>query len=160
MIHKFLRASYLSPKIWFLYKTTALIRSISAKGGFCDGLLIDHYKQPSDDKRISFFLTAPFFSTKMKTCQPEALLDEGFHGRAALVGSMAFFVAKKKFNLQKSFYLFIAMTDQWLYEANNVLLNLYRNHLLFSCFFLKCYSNFNECWGQCCEIVICKIWHQ
>ena len=44
--------------------------------------------------------------------QPEALLDEGFHGRAALVGSMAFFVAKKKFNLQKSFYLFIAMTDQ------------------------------------------------
>jgi len=30
----------------------------------------------------------------MKTSQPESFLDEGFHGRAALVGSMAFFVAK------------------------------------------------------------------
>ena len=27
----------------------------------------------------------------MKKSQPEALLEEGFHGRAALVGSLAFF---------------------------------------------------------------------
>ena len=44
---------------------------------------------------LLLFFVPPYFSTKMKTCQPEALLDEGFHGRAALVGSMAFFVAKK-----------------------------------------------------------------
>ena len=158
MIHKFLRASYLSPKIWFLYKTTALIRSISAKGGFCDGLLIDHYKQPSDDKIISLFLTDPLFQH-----QNENLPTRGsFRWRISWKSSSGWlhgiFCCQKKFNLQISFYFFFAMTDQWLYEANNVLMNLY--HLLFSCFFLKCYSNFNECWGQCCEIVICKIWHQ
>ena len=42
-----------------------------------------------------FFLTGPpLFSTKMKkglTSQPEALSDEGFHGTAALVGSLAIF---------------------------------------------------------------------
>jgi len=45
-------------------------------------------------KESLFFNCPPFFSTKMKTSQPEPFLDEGFHGRAALVGSMEFFVAK------------------------------------------------------------------
>ena len=43
-----------------------------------------------------FFNRPPWFSTKMKNSRraiqtPEALLDEGFHGGAALVGSMASF---------------------------------------------------------------------
>ena len=40
-----------------------------------------------------FFLLTPLFSTKIKirsTRQPDALLDEGYHERAVLVGSMAF----------------------------------------------------------------------
>ena len=44
-----------------------------------------------------FFLTGPpLFSTKMKkglTSQPEALSDEGFHGTAALFGSLVFFIS-------------------------------------------------------------------
>ena len=37
-------------------------------------------------------------------------------------------------NLQKSFYLFIVMTDQWLCLANNVLLNLSQSFVVFMLF--------------------------
>ena len=41
------------------------------------------------------FLTGPFVqyqNVKMPTSPPKALLDEGFHGTAALGGSLAFFL--------------------------------------------------------------------
>ena len=44
---------------------------------------------------VIFLTGPPLFSTKMKkglTSQPEALSDEGFHGTAALVGSLPFFI--------------------------------------------------------------------
>ena len=44
--------------------------------------------------------------------QPEALLDEGFHGTAALVGSIAFlYFATKQWGSVKRITLFVGFTE-------------------------------------------------